>query len=206
MAVQVNNSGTALLKYALLLSYITIGYNLLEGGISVYFGHSDDTLALFGFGVDSFVEVLSGIGIGHMVWRMQKSPVEKRDSFEIQALRITGIAFYILVIGLILGAALSVIYQLEPRTTLAGIIVSLISILTMYFLYREKLKTGKALNSDPIVSDANCTKTCFYLSFILLASSFIYELWNIPYVDAIGSLGIAWFAFNGRYFNAVALK
>ena len=45
-------------------------------------------------------------------------------------------------------------------------------------------------------SDANCTKTCFYLSFILLASSFIYEVWQIAYIDAIGSLGIAWYAFK----------
>ena len=66
----------------------------------------------------------------------------------------------------------------------------------MYLLFKEKLKVGKALNSDPIISDANCTKTCFYLSFILLTSSVIYELFGIPYVDAIGSLGIAWYAFK----------
>jgi divalent metal cation (Fe/Co/Zn/Cd) transporter len=78
----------------------------------------------------------------------------------------------------------------------AGIIISTVSIATMYILYRQKLKVGTHLNSEPIISDANCTKTCFYLSFILLGSSAIYELFKIPYIDAIGSLGIAWYAFK----------
>ncbi|WP_157687483.1 cation transporter [Jiulongibacter sediminis] len=176
---------------ALFLAAITIIYNLAEGVISTFYGASDETLALFGFGVDSFVEVLSGIGIAHMIFRMKKHPVENRDQFEITALKITGSAFYLLVAGLILGAILSVMYQAKPESTLVGIIISLISILTMYILYRQKLKVGQALNSEPIISDANCTKTCFYLSFILLGSSALYALFKIPYVDALGSLGIA---------------
>ena len=181
---------------ALILSFITIGYNLIEGIVSTFFGASDETLALFGFGLDSFVEVLSGVGIAHMIFRMKKNPVVERDSFEVTALKITGTALYILAAGLIIGASLAVINRSEPQTTLAGIIIAVLSILTMYFLYREKIKVGKKLDSQPIISDAKCTKTCFYLSFILLASSGLYELWQIPYVDALGSLGIACYAWK----------
>lgn len=184
------------LNRVFILSLITIFYNLVEGGIATFFGSQDETLALFGFGVDSFVEVLSGIGIAHMVVRMKKHPVESRDQFEVTALMITGAAFYLLVAGLIIGAGLSIYYQSNPDTTLVGIIISSISILTMYILYKQKLKVGKEVNSEPIISDANCTKTCFYLSFILLGSSALYEIFQIPYVDAIGSLGIAWYAFK----------
>ncbi|MEQ9304558.1 MAG: cation transporter [Marinoscillum sp.] len=184
------------LKTAYLLSLLTIFYNLAEGGISTYFGASDETLALFGFGVDSFVEVLSGIGIAHMVSRMKKHPVAQRDQFEVTALRVTGFSFYLLVFGLVMGAVLTVIYNSQPQTTSIGIIISVISILTMYFLYRQKLKVGTTLKSEPIISDANCTKTCFYLSFILLGSSVLYELLSIPYIDTVGSLGIAWYAFK----------
>ncbi len=66
----------------------------------------------------------------------------------------------------------------------------------MYWLMTSKLKVGKALNSDAIIADANCTKTCFYLSFILLAASGLYELFSIAYFDILGSLGIAYFAFK----------
>lgn len=185
-----------LLRKAFTLSLITIFYNLVEGGISTWFGSEDETLALFGFGVDSFVEVISGLGIAHMVWRMRRNGAEGTDKFERTALRITGVAFYLLTAGLVAGAGINIYTGAEPETTRVGIVVAAISILTMYFLYREKLKVGKKLNSAPIISDAHCTKTCFYLSFILLASSLLYELFGIPYVDAAGSVAIAWYAFR----------
>ena len=191
-----NKTNSKLLRTAYILSIVTIIYNLLEGGVSTFFGFQDETLALFGFGVDSFIEFISAVGIVHMIWRMQRNPVSERDRFERQALKITGTAFYMLAGGLAIAAVMSTIQQAKPETTIIGIIVSTISILTMYFLYRYKLKVGKALNSQPIIADANCTKTCFYLSFILLGASIIYETFKIPYVDAIGSIGIAYCAFR----------
>jgi divalent metal cation (Fe/Co/Zn/Cd) transporter len=184
------------LRTALILSLITIFYNIAEGVISVFFGLEDDTLALFGFGADSFVEVISGIGILHMILRMKNSEVHQRDKFERTALKITGFSFYLLVFGLVVGSILNIIYNIKPETTFVGVIVSSISIITMYFLMTAKLKVGKELNSDAIIADANCTKTCFYLSFLLLFSSGLYELFSISYFDIAGSLGIAYFAFK----------
>lgn len=186
-----------LLNLALLLSVITILYNLVEGSISVFLGISDETLVLFGFGVDSFVEVLSGTGIFHMILRTKKSgnPVD-RDKFERTALKITGMSFYILTIGLIIGVIFNLVEGAKPETTFWGIVIALISLVTMYLLIISKLNVGYKLNSDAIISDANCTKTCFYLSLILLASSGFYELFQLAYIDEAGSLGIAYFAFK----------
>jgi len=181
---------------ALWLSVITIAYNSIEGLVSVYFGSSDDTLVLLGFGIDSFVEVISGIGILHMVLRMQRSEIKDFDKFERLALRITGVSFIVLAVALVAGSILNVINKTKPETTLAGIIIASISIITMYFLMNYKLKTGKALNSEAIIADAHCTKTCLYLSFILLISSLLYEFLKISYIDIAGSLGIAWYAFS----------
>ena len=185
-----------LIRLAIILAIITVVYNLIEGLISIYYGMDDETLALFGFGVDSFVEVISGVGILHLVLRMIKDQVTKRDQFERQALRITGIAFYLLVAGLLVGSVLNIINQSVPETTIVGVIISSISIATMYFLMKAKLNVGQKLNSDAIIADANCTKTCFYLSLILLVSSGLYELTGFAYLDILGSLGIAWFAFK----------
>ena len=184
------------LKVAFWLSMVTIFYNLVEGVVSTYFGMEDETLALFGFGVDSFVEVISGIGIAHMVYRMQQNPEVEKDRFEKQALRITGFSFYLLAVGITASSVLTIWAGGEPHTTRVGIIVSVISIFTMYALVHYKMKAGKILNSSPIISDANCTKTCLYLSLLLLVSSGLYELFKVPYVDALGALGIAWFAFK----------
>lgn len=185
-----------LVSFALLLSAITILYNIAEGLFSIFFGLNDETLALFGFGLDSFVEVISGIGILHMIIRMKRNPVAERDGFERTALKITGFSFYLLCAGLIIASLLLIINDVKPETTIIGIIISIISIITMYALVHYKLKVGRALNSDAIIADANCTKTCFYLSFILLASSLSYEVFKIGYLDIAGSLGIAYFAFK----------
>ena len=184
------------LQIAFWLSMITIFYNALEGIVSTYYGLQDDTLALFGFGIDSFVEVLSGIGIAHMIYRMQRNPEVQRDQFEKQALQLTGFCFYFLAIGMILTSGLTIWAGEQPTTTLVGIIVAIASIASMYFLIKYKLKAGHKLNSQPIIADANCTKTCLYLSVLLLVSSGLYELFHIPYVDAVGALGISWFAFK----------
>lgn len=185
-----------LYKWALVLAWITILYNLAEGIISVILGFSDETLALFGFGVDSFVEVISGIGILHMVTRIRKSESENPDEFEKTALKITGTAFYILTAGLLLTAALNILYGREPETTFWGIIISAISILTMKILIDAKMLVGKKLNSQAILSDAGCTKACMYLSIILLISSLGYELTGIGAVDSIGAILIAFYSFR----------
>jgi Cation efflux family len=185
-----------LLKTAFILSLITIIYNLIEGGISVFFGVGDNSLTLLGFGVDSFVEVISGIGIAHMLMRMKTNLEVARDNFEKQALRITGFSFYLLAAGLTVGAILNVIEKINPVTTLPGLVISIISITTMYFLMNAKMKVGGELKSDAITADAKCTKTCLQLSIILLLASLLYQVFHILYIDVIGSAGIAFFSYR----------
>lgn len=181
---------------ALALAVFTILYNLAEGIIATWFGYEDETLTLFGFGVDSFIEMISGIGILHMVLRIQKDPSANRDNFERTALRVTGTAFYVLVVGLIISAGFTFYTGQKPVSTFWGVVISLISILVMLALLYGKIKIGKQLNSEPILADANCTKVCIYMSIILLASSGLYELTHLPYIDATGTLGLAWLSFK----------
>jgi divalent metal cation (Fe/Co/Zn/Cd) transporter len=184
------------LKIAYWLAVITIVYNIVEGIVSVFFGADDEALSLLGFGIDSFVEVISGIGILHMVRRMLNTRAEEYDHFERQALRITGTAFYLLAVGLVVGSLINIYNGNKPETTLPGIIISGISIISMFFLMKYKLKVGLVLGSEAIVSDAQCTRTCLYLSIILMVSSVIYQVFHFRYIDIAGSLGIAWFAYS----------
>lgn len=183
-------------KRASLLAQITIFYNLIEGIVSVFFSIADETLSLFGFGVDSFVEVLSGIGILIMVRRLRHNPDADPDPFEKTALQITGIAFYILAAGLVITAGINIYQGHQPETTFWGIVISSISIFTMWALIHFKVKVGKQLNSDAILEDANCTKACLYLSFTLLLSSLGFELTGIGGIDSLGAIFIAVFSFR----------
>jgi len=185
-----------LYKVAFGLAIFTIIYNIAEGLISTYLGFEDESLALFGFGADSFIEVISGLGIAHMIIRIQKRPNSNRDKFERTALRITGFAFYALVFALVVTSFYNIWSGNNPITTFYGIIISVISIFVMLILVDWKRSIGKKLNSDPILADANCTMVCVYMSIILLVSSGIFELTNIPYIDSIGTLALSYFAFK----------
>jgi divalent metal cation (Fe/Co/Zn/Cd) transporter len=178
------------------LSLFTIFYNIIEGVVSMFFGYQDETLALFGFGVDSFIEVMSGIGIAVMIMRIKNNPESHKSSFEIKALKITGTAFYLLSAGLLAGIVANLISHHKPETTLWGVIISLISIAVMVWLMNAKKKRGRKLNSEPILADANCTKVCVYMSLVLLASSLIYELTGFVYADVIGAAGLIYFSIS----------
>ena len=183
-------------QYALWLALFTIFYNLAEGLVSIYFGAEDETLTLFGFGVDSFIEVMSGVGILAMVLRIRQNPDTPRSQFERTALRITGLSFYLLTVGLAITAAYNLFTAHKPTTTVPGLIISIISIAIMWILVLGKRKVGHALHSAPILADANCTMVCIYMSITLLASSLIYQLTGFGFVDSLGALGLIYFSIN----------
>ncbi len=185
-----------LYKLAFALAVFTIVYNIAEGLLATYLGYEDESLALFGFGVDSFIEVISGLGIARMVLRIKRQPDSNRDDFERTALRVTGFSFYALVAGLAITALYNIITGHKPETTLWGMIISVVSIIIMWLLIIGKTKAGKELNSPAILADAECTRVCIYMSVVLLISSGIYQLTNLPYIDSIGTLALAYLAFK----------
>jgi divalent metal cation (Fe/Co/Zn/Cd) transporter len=196
LSIGINKEKESLYRWAYALAVITILYNILEGLVSIYFGIDDETLALFGFGLDSFVEVISGVGIWHMIKRIKRNYDSTPDRFERQALKITGTAFYILSTGLIATAMINIYQGHKPETTFWGIVIALISIITMWLLIHYKTKVGQQLDSQAIIADAHCTKTCLYLSIILLLSSAGYELTGIGGIDSIGAILIAGLSFK----------
>ena len=183
-------------SYALWLALFTIFYNLAEGLVSISFGMNDEALTLFGFGVDSFIEVISGIGILAMVLRIRQNPETPRSQFERTALRVTGTSFYLLAIGLGATAIYNLSTAHKPTTTLPGLIISLVSIAMMWALVAGKRKVGRTLDSAPILADANCTMVCIYMSIVLLAASLIYQFTGFGFVDSIGALGLIYFSYS----------
>jgi len=189
-----SDSEKKLYEQAYRLSLFTIFYNVIEGVVSMLMGYEDETLTLFGFGVDSFIEVMSGIGIAVMILRIRQNPDSPKSNFEIKALKITGTAFYMLSAGLLVGIITNLINHHKPETTLWGVIISLVSIAVMVCLMNAKKKVGTALNSAAIIADSNCTKVCVYMSLVLLVSSLIYQFTGFAYADIIGTAGLIYFS------------
>ena len=183
-------------KTALWLSFFTIAYNIAEGIISVYFGLVDKTLALFGFGLDSFIETISAIGISIMIFRISKNNNTVKSEFEVIALKITGWCFVALAFVLLVSGIFNLYHHIQPKSTLPGVIITLISIVSMIILIRTKKVIGRKLNSAPIIADANCNLICVYMSIVVLVSSGLFEIFRLGYFDLLGTAGIIYFSIK----------
>ena len=170
---------------AILLGWLTIGYNLLEGAVSVFFGVEENSIALFGFGVDSFVEVFSAAVV---LWRFRGEDIAR----ERRATLVIGILFLLLATFTSIASLHQIWNQQHPDTTLPGLIVAAVSLSFMFFLWQAKRTAGKQLDSRTVMQDAACSMACIQLSTVLFCGSVIYLLFPALYwVDSTAALVIA---------------
>jgi divalent metal cation (Fe/Co/Zn/Cd) transporter len=189
-----NRNMADLWKRAYYFSIFTIFFNIIEGLVSVYFGAIDDALTLFGFGIDSFIETISAVGVLVMIQRIRRNPDREKTNFEVTALIITGWCFYALSVILAAGIVMNLVNGTKPASSLPGVIISLISIAFMLWLIYSKKSIGMKLSCAPIIADANCTLVCVYMSIVLLLSSAAYEIFGFGWIDVLGTAGIIYFS------------
>ena len=172
---------------ALLLAWLTVAYNLVEGGVSIAFGVSDGSVALWGFGFDSLVEVASALVV---LWRLRALEARITERERRATLAIGGL-FLLLGITIALSSSLQLFHHQHPTTTLPGLVISALSLSFMVFLWRSKQRVALALDSATLASDAACSRACIQLSAILFLGSLLY--WVAPglwWVDAVAGLGL----------------
>lgn len=181
-----------LIRRAVTLSWFTIAYNLVEGGVAIGFGLSDDSIALAGFGVDSLIEVASAALI---LWRFQEKGLTLDR--ERKATMAIGGLFILLAAVTVAGAGLQLSRGGHPETTLPGLIVSAVSLSFMFYLWRAKKTVGEALSSPAVLQDAACSLACIRLSFVLFTGSLLYlALPSLWWIDSVAAIVIA--AFIGK--------
>ena len=181
-----------LLRRGLLLEYLTVGWNILEGAIAVGAGIVAGSPALIGYGVDSFVETISG---GALVWRLRAELSGSHDEdaverIEQRAARFVGSAFLILAAYVALEAVQSLIGQDEPGASPVGIVLTAVAIPAMLLLARAKHATGEALDSRALVADARQTSACWYLSVTALVGLALNGLFALWWADPLAALAI----------------
>ena len=178
-------------RRAIRLALATVAYNLVEGLVAMAFGWQDDSLALFGFGADSFIEVASALLV---LWNLRDRGSLVRERWA--ALRI-GWLFVVLAAGIAGGALLQLAGGTHPPTTVPGLVISAVSLGFMAWLWRAKLAAAQALDSATLAADAACSLACIQLSAVLFAGSLVFllapALW---WVDATSALVLA--ALIGR--------
>jgi cation diffusion facilitator family transporter len=161
-------SNSDLRKRALLLSYFTIGYNIVEFVLSIVAGILSNSIALIGFGLDSLVESLSA---GIMVWRFRRGREMSREEearIEQKAEKLVAYTFLALAAYVLYESVDKLVRSDIPEPSALGVVIALASIVTMPALFYAKLRTGKALHSRSLVADARETLACAFLSVALL--------------------------------------
>jgi cation diffusion facilitator family transporter len=186
----------SLKRRALLLSYLTVGYNIIEGVVSLAAGYLAGSIALVGFGLDSFVESLSG---GIMIWRFRRHAdvtPEEEERREKLAVKLVGWTFFLLAAYVLYESLKKLIFQEAPAPSLLGMAIAAISLVLMPLLFYAKLRLGADLGSASLRADAKQTLACAFLSLALLVGLSLNYLAGFWQADPIIGLLIA--AFLGR--------
>ena len=154
---------------ALHLARLTVGWNIVEGVVAIAAALAAGSIALLGFGLDSFVETASG---GIIVWRTLAERRAKSAGAVEQIERLAGrlVAVSLVALGLYIAvdAGRALLLREHPQASILGLSIAALSIVVMQWLAREKRKVGRRLHSRSIQADAFQTTACLYLSLIVL--------------------------------------
>jgi cation diffusion facilitator family transporter len=185
-------------RRALFLSYFTVGYNIAEGIVSLLAGSMAGSIALIGFGLDSFVESLSG---GVMIWSLRKHgkiSEEEEERVERKAVRFIAYTFFILG-AYVLYESIQKLYIREiPDPSLLGIVIALVSLVVMPALFYLKYRVGKLMGSRSLIADSKETLACMFLSGALLLGlglNYLYGFWQADPI--VGLLVVVYLAKEG---------
>lgn len=171
------------------LEYFTIGWNCLEGLVAVFAGALAGSISLVGFGIDSFIEVISG---ATLLWRMSVDDNEaQREKNERTSLRIVGICFVVLSIYIAYESVTDLLARRTPEHSIPGIALAIVSLVVMPLLSRAKRRVGTSLASAAMYADAKQTEFCTYLSAILLGGLVLNAAFGLWFADPIAALLMA---------------
>lgn len=176
------------LDRGILLEYLTIAWNIIEGVVAVASGAVSGSIALVGFGVDSFIETSSG---GILLWRLRAERLGRdAEKAERKALKLVGVSFLLLAAYVAFEAAKSLLKREPPERSMVGIAIAVLSLVVMPWLAHAKRKTAGHLRSAALRADSRQTSLCAYLSAILLGGLLINALLGWWWADPVAALGM----------------
>jgi len=168
------------------LEYFTIAWNILEGLVAVVAGGAAGSISLVGFGIDSFIEEMSG---STLLWRMATdADAQTRERNERVSLRMVGVLFLALALYVTYESISDLTRRTAPENSLPGIVLACVSLVVMPLLSHKKKKVGRELASAAMHADARQTDFCVYLSAILLIGLLCNALFGWWWADPVAAL------------------
>jgi divalent metal cation (Fe/Co/Zn/Cd) transporter len=180
-------------RWGVWLAWFTIAWNSVEGIAGIVAGVAAGSIALVGFGVDSYVEVFAGSVI---VWRLaqDRHGHELSQAAERRAVRLIAATFLLLAAGVGIESLRRLANAAEPDQSLFGIGLALLSLVVMPLLARAKRRVGAAIESRAMLADATETTLCVWLSAILVAGLGLNAVFGWGWADPLAGLAIVYVA------------
>jgi divalent metal cation (Fe/Co/Zn/Cd) transporter len=168
------------------VEYFTIAWNSFECLVAVVAGVHAGSISLIGFGIDSFIEVVSGTVL---LWRLSvDADVQSRERNERLSLRVVGVCFLALAVYIGYESVSDLVMRKIPEHSIPGIILACVSLVVMPLFSRAKKKVGNELGSAAMRADARQTDFCVYLSAILLMGLLLNVALGWWWADPIAAL------------------
>jgi divalent metal cation (Fe/Co/Zn/Cd) transporter len=183
------------MRRAQLLAAASVTYNLAEAAVAILAGRAADSAALVGFGLDSLVEVSSGLII---LWQLRHRVPESRER---AAQRLIALSFFALAAYLLCDATRALLTGEQPDSSPVGIALAVASLLIMPLLSVAQRRTGRELGSAAVHGDGTQTLLCTYLSAVLLVGLVLNATLGWAWADPVAVLVIAAVAANEGWEN-----
>ncbi|MGH2727627.1 MAG: cation diffusion facilitator family transporter [Actinomycetota bacterium] len=185
---------SALLLRGLRLEYLTVGWNVVEGVIAVVAALTTGSVALMGFGIDSFVESASG---SVLIWRLveerRRGDHETVERVERRARRLVAASLVGLAAYVVADGTLTLWNREHPDPSRIGIGLTSVSLGVMWWLARAKRRTAIALGSRAMEADAFQTTACWWLSLIVLGGIGLNAIFGWWWADPAAAIGMSYF-------------
>lgn len=172
-------------RRAKMLAGLSVAYNLIEAAVAITAGVIAGSVALVGFGLDSTVEVSSGLII---LWQFSHKFPESREQ---QALRLLAVSFFALAGYVGFESIRALVSGSDPDASPVGIALAAVSLVVMPFISFAQRQTGRALGSNAVYADGTQTLLCTYLSAVLLIGLLLNATLGWSWADPIAGLIIA---------------
>ena len=174
------------------LELITVGWNVVEGIVSVWAALAAGSVALLGFGIDSFVETASGLV---MLWRLHAEkadmPREAVERLDARAHRLIGVSLLLLAAWIAFDATGSLWRAERPSTSVPGIVITAVSLVVMAWLARAKRRAAAEMGSRALAADSFQTTACMWLSATTLAGLSLNATLGWWWADPVAALGLS---------------
>jgi divalent metal cation (Fe/Co/Zn/Cd) transporter len=172
------------------LSWISLVWMSLEGGIAIVAGIVAGSIALIGFGIDSAIEGVASVVI---IWRFSAVRMLSAAAEE-RAQKLVALQFFLLAPYVAFEAVQALATSEHPEVSTLGMVLTATSVIGMPLLGVAKQRVARTLGSQATHGEGAQNLLCAYLAgavFLGLAGNAAFGWWWLDPIAALLIAGVA---------------